>query len=104
MDSSDQSARPSSDPYFNLGTFGRKVTTNAQEAQIWFDRALVWTYCFNHDEAITCYKQVIAHDPTCAMAYWGISFCSGSNYNKTWALFDEKDRVNAIKQCYIFFK
>ncbi|KAJ6115207.1 hypothetical protein N7486_000985 [Penicillium sp. IBT 16267x] len=102
MDSCDQPARPSSDPYFNLGEFGRKVTTNSQEAQTWFNRALVWTYCFNHDEAITCYKQVIAHDPTCAMAYWGISFCSGSNYNKTWALFDDKDRTNAIKQCYIF--
>lgn len=69
---------------------------------MWFDRALVWTYCFNHDEAIVCYKQVIAHDKDCAMAYWGVSFCSGSNYNKTWALFDERDRVNAIKQCYIY--
>ncbi|KAJ5537830.1 hypothetical protein N7494_007309 [Penicillium frequentans] len=102
MDSSDQPAKPSSDSYFNLGTFGRKVTTNSQEAQIWFNRALVWTYCFNHDEAITCYKQVIAHDSTCAMAYWGVSFCSGSNYNKTWALFDGRDRVNAIKQCYLY--
>jgi hypothetical protein len=36
------------------------------------------------------------------MAYWGVSFCSGSNYNKTWVLFDEQDRVNAIKRCYIF--
>jgi tetratricopeptide (TPR) repeat protein len=94
--------RASSDPYFDLGTLSRKVSTNSQEAQRWFDRALVWTYCFNHDEAITCYKQAIAHDESCAMAYWGISFCSGSNYNKTWALFDERDRINAIKQCYMF--
>ncbi|CAG8176195.1 unnamed protein product [Penicillium salamii] len=93
-------ARPTSDPYFDLGTWGRKVSTNSEEAQIWFNRALVWTYCFNHDEAITCYKQAIAHDESCAMAYWGISFCSGSNYNKTWALFDERDRINAIQQCY----
>ncbi|KAJ6120149.1 hypothetical protein N7523_004429 [Penicillium sp. IBT 18751x] len=95
-------ARATSDPYFNLGTLGRKVSTNSRDAQIWFDRALVWTYCFNHDEAITCYKQAIAHDENCAMAYWGVSFCSGSNYNKTWALFDEQDRVNAIEQCYLF--
>ena len=95
-------ARASSDPYFDLGTLSRKVSTDSQEAQKWFDRALVWTYCFNHDEAITCYRQAIAHDENCAMAYWGISFCSGSNYNKTWALFDERDRVNAIKQCYLF--
>ncbi|OKL62338.1 hypothetical protein UA08_02829 [Talaromyces atroroseus] len=94
--------RASSDPYFNLGTFSRKISTNSQEAQAWFDRALVWTYCFNHDEAIACYTQAIAHDENCAMAYWGISFCSGSNYNRTWALFGERERVNAIKQCYIF--
>jgi tetratricopeptide (TPR) repeat protein len=96
------SPRASTDPYFNLGIFSRKISTNSQEAQVWFNRALVWTYCFNHDEAITCYKQTIAHDENCAMAYWGISFCSGSNYNRTWALFNESDRVNAIKQCYIF--
>ncbi|KAJ5291017.1 hypothetical protein N7478_000268 [Penicillium angulare] len=95
-------ARASSDPYFDLGTFGRKVSTNSEEAQKWFDRALVWTYCFNHDEAIACYEQAIAHDDNCAMAYWGISFCAGSNYNKTWALFDENDRINAIKRCYTF--
>ncbi|KAL3470877.1 hypothetical protein BJX99DRAFT_267181 [Aspergillus californicus] len=95
-------ARPSSDPYFDLGTLSRKVSTDSQEAQIWFDRALVWTYCFNHDEAIACYRQAIAHDENCAMAYWGVSFCSGSNYNKTWALFDETDRINAIRQCYAF--
>lgn len=95
-------AKPSSDPYFDLGILGRTVSTESQEAQKWFDRALVWTYCFNHDEAITCYKRAIAHDESCAMAYWGVSFCSGSNYNKTWALFDERDRVNAIKQCYVY--
>ncbi|KAI2730768.1 hypothetical protein CBS147332_2620 [Penicillium roqueforti] len=95
-------ARATSDPYFDLGTLSRKVSTNSQEAQIWFNRALVWTYCFNHDEAITCYNQAIAHDENCAMAYWGVSFCSGSNYNKTWALFDQRDRLNAIKQCYIY--
>ncbi|CRG89651.1 hypothetical protein PISL3812_06690 [Talaromyces islandicus] len=94
--------RASSEPYFDLGTFGRKVSTSSAEAQVWFNRALTWTYCFNHDEAITCYKQAIAHDDNCAMAYWGVSFCSGSNYNKTWALFDERDRANAIKQCHIF--
>ncbi|KAL3461148.1 hypothetical protein BJX64DRAFT_261403 [Aspergillus heterothallicus] len=93
---------PSSAPYFNLGSLTRPVTTRSAEAQKWFDRALVWTYCFNHDEAIACYRQAIAHDESCAMAYWGVAFCSGSNYNKTWTLFDERDRVNAIRQCFVY--
>ncbi|KAL4950809.1 hypothetical protein BDW69DRAFT_196953 [Aspergillus filifer] len=89
-----------SEPYFTLGPLSREISTPSPSAQKWFDRALIWTYCFNHDEAITCYKQAIAHDPNCAIAYWGVAFCSGSNYNKTWALFDQRDKEAAIKQCY----
>ncbi|CEL08463.1 hypothetical protein ASPCAL11613 [Aspergillus calidoustus] len=94
--------QPTSDPYFDLGPLSRKISTRSSAAQTWFDRALIWTYCFNHDEAITCYKQVIAHDATCAMGYWGVAFCAGSNYNKTWALFDETDRGNAIRTCFVY--
>ncbi|KAL4934624.1 uncharacterized protein BDV17DRAFT_297067 [Aspergillus undulatus] len=98
----DTAPLPHSEPYFNLGPLTRKVSTSSPAAQAWFDRALIWTYCFNHDEAIYCYRQAIAHDEHLAIAYWGISFCSGSNYNKTWALFDESDKRNAIRQCYFF--
>ncbi|UPL02787.1 hypothetical protein LCI18_013721 [Fusarium solani-melongenae] len=101
-DSPSPAPRASSDPYYDLGYFSIKVTTKSSEAQIWFNRAVLWTYCFNHDEAIFCYEQAIAHDDDLALAYWGISFCSGPNYNKTWRLFDEKDRLNAINRCYTF--
>ncbi|KAJ5611266.1 hypothetical protein N7510_007985 [Penicillium lagena] len=94
--------RASADPYYDLGNFHLKVSTTSKEAQVWFDRGMLWTYCFNHDEAITCYKQAIAHDEDCALAYWGVSFCSGPNYNKTWRLFDERDRINAINSCYAY--
>ena len=26
--------------YFDLGTYGRKISTTAPEAQVWFDRGL----------------------------------------------------------------
>ncbi|KAK0385553.1 hypothetical protein NLU13_6732 [Sarocladium strictum] len=100
LDGENITKRSLDDPYFDLGTLSLQVTTSSSEAQAWFNRALVWTYCFNHDEAIQCYKQVIAHDEECALAYWGIAFCAGPNYNKVWRLFDEVDRVNAIKTCY----
>ncbi|KAG9256588.1 uncharacterized protein F5Z01DRAFT_697344 [Emericellopsis atlantica] len=88
------------EPYFDLGKLSRTVTTGSIEAQAWFNRGLVWTYCFNHDEAIFCYKQALLHDDGCALAYWGVAFCSGPNYNKTWALFDEQDRIDAVRSCY----
>ncbi|KAL1903026.1 hypothetical protein Sste5346_000939 [Sporothrix stenoceras] len=103
--SSGGSPRATSEPYYDLGrssTAAPRVTTVSQEAQIWFGRALIWTYCFNHDEAIACYKQVLAHDDTCAMAYWGLAFCSGPNYNRTWRLFNDVDRRHAINDTYTY--
>ena len=37
--------------YFDLGDYGRPVTTGSAQAQTWFDRGLVWAYAFNHEEA-----------------------------------------------------
>ena len=37
--------------YFDLGDYGRPVTTDSAQAQTWFDRGLVWAYAFNHEEA-----------------------------------------------------
>ena len=96
-------ARDPSEPYYDLGhTTLPRVSTQSDAAQVWFGRALVWTYCFNHDEAIFCYQQVAAHDDACAMAYWGLSFCSGPNYNKTWALFDKADRLHALRMTHAY--
>ncbi|KZL65209.1 TPR domain protein [Colletotrichum tofieldiae] len=94
--------RASRDPYYDHGNFSLKVSTTSPEAQAWFDRALVWTYSFNHDEAMVCYKQAIAHDENLALAYWGLSFCSGPNYNRTWRLFDEADRRRAVELCFAY--
>lgn len=34
------------------------------------------------------------------MAYWGLSYAAGPNYNKTWQLFDPTDLGNSFKICY----
>lgn len=94
--------RASSDPYYDLGSFSIKVSTTSSEAAAWFDRAMLWTFCFNHDEAITCYEQALAHDGNLALAYWGLSFCSGPNYNRTWRLFSEADKIRAIERCFTY--
>jgi hypothetical protein len=41
--------------YYDLGSHGRPVTTDSAEAQLWFDRGLVWTYAFHHEEAVACF-------------------------------------------------
>ena len=90
-----------SDDYpYNLGTYSWEVTTNAPEAQMWFDRGLNWTFGFNHDEAIRCFEKAREIDPGCAMASWGIAYATGPNYNMPWSLFDERGRAKALAKAY----
>lgn len=72
---------PSGDEYLDMGTFHRTVTTTSDGAQKWFTHGLMQTYGYNHEEAIRCYENAIAHDPECSMAYWGLSYAGGPNYN-----------------------
>jgi len=45
--------------YFDLGEYGRKITTTSPDAQTWFDRGLNWTFGYNHGEAVSCFKKAI---------------------------------------------
>ena len=82
--------------YFDLGDYSFPVTTNSKDAQLWFDRGLMWIYGYNHEEAIFCFDKAIEIDENCAMAYWGVSYAVGPNYNKKWMDFSEKDKSNCV--------
>ena len=86
--------------YFDLGPYGRKVTTSSADAQLWFDRGLNWLFGFNHGEAIKCFQKALEHDPECAMAHWGVSYASGPNYNLPWHLYDPHGRQMALTAAY----
>lgn len=36
--------------YYDLGMYSRPVTTSSSEAQVWFDRGLIWYYGFSREE------------------------------------------------------
>ena len=84
------------DSYYDLGTYSRPVTTSSREAQRWFDRGLRWCYGFNHEESIRCFAKAAEFDPGCAMAYWGIAYAAGCNYNKPWEAFREDELRQAL--------
>ncbi|WP_367318957.1 tetratricopeptide repeat protein [Streptomyces sp. HUAS ZL42] len=86
--------------YYDLGTHSRSVTTSSPEAQMWFDRGLVWTYAFHHEEAVSCFESAVAADPGCAMAYWGIAYALGPNYNKPWEFFDGQDLARTVERTH----
>ena len=83
------------DTYFDLGGYSFPVTTQSTEAQTWFDRGILWTYGYNHEEAVTCFERAIDADPKCAMAHWGVGYAVGPNYNMPWDLFDYAGRAAA---------
>jgi tetratricopeptide (TPR) repeat protein len=86
--------------YFDLGTHRRSVTAATADAQTWFDRGLLWTYGFNHEEAVRCFQRALESDPTCAMAHWGVAYASGPNYNRGWELFDPVTRARILTTTY----
>jgi hypothetical protein len=47
----------------------------------WIQRGLNMCYGFNHEEAIYCFKKELDTNPDSGVAYWGLAFASGTNYN-----------------------
>lgn len=88
------------DDYFELGAFTFPVTTKSASAQTWFDRGLLWTFGYNHAEAVSCFERAIDADPGCAMAHWGKAYAAGPNYNMPWKLFDKKTRAAALETAH----
>ena len=92
--------RESDNEYYDLGNYARTITTSIEEAQIWFSRGLIWTYGFNHEAAIDCFERAIIYDENCAMAYWGLAYALGPNYNKPWEIYDKVDLEKTLKRTH----
>jgi tetratricopeptide (TPR) repeat protein len=88
------------DDYYDLGSHSRRITTSVPDAQTWFDRGLVWSYAFNHEEAAKCFQNAIDADPSCAMGYWGLAYALGPNYNKPWEFFDDADLTTTMARTH----
>jgi tetratricopeptide (TPR) repeat protein len=79
------------EPYYDLGSYHWPIETPSPQAQLWFDRGMVWAYAFNHEEAIRCFDRALELDPDLAIARWGVAYSIGPNYNKAWEAFDPVD-------------
>ena len=69
-------------PLFDdLGAHHHAVTTSNEMAQKYFDQGLRLVYGFNHDEAERAFREAARLDPSLAMAWWGVAYTLGPNYN-----------------------
>src|SRR4051812_18873400 len=64
-----------------LGPMHHAVTTSNAEAQKYFNQGLNLVFGFNHAEAQKSFERAAALDPNMAMAWWGIAYAVGPNYN-----------------------
>lgn len=76
-----QAVANTTDDYYDIGDFHRQVSTESEQAQLWFDRGLAMCHAFNHEEAVRCFEKALEADPSMAMAYWGIAYAWGPNIN-----------------------
>jgi len=86
--------------YYDVDVYARPVAAASPEAQLWFNRGLVWCYAYFHDEAVECFQKAIAADPGCAMAHWGVAYATGPNYNMPWERRDDAMRRDSLAAAY----
>jgi tetratricopeptide (TPR) repeat protein len=85
---------------YELGSHHRPVTTDSAEAQQWFDRGLMWIYAFDLEMAARCFRETIALDDLCAMAWWGLTYASGIYYNKPWHRMQKDELAEKLQLTY----
>lgn len=88
------------DGYFRVNDWTREITTSSPVAQQWFNRGLAWTYGYNHEEAVFCFREALRHDAGCAMAWWGIAYASGPFYNRPWVRFTPAEVADTLPRCH----
>ncbi|KAI1385632.1 TPR domain protein [Hypoxylon trugodes] len=89
-----------SEEYYNLGSYRRAVSTTSDVAREWTNRGLIWSYGFNHEEAAKCFERAISSDGNCVLAYWGLAYVLGPNYNKPWEFFDADELDKVMKRTH----
>lgn len=81
IDVSAQSNEGAEPDYYDIGDFHYAVSTESDQAQLWFDRGLAMCFGFNHEEGARCFQRALQHDPELAMALWGMAYAWGPNIN-----------------------
>lgn len=72
---------PSIRLYDGLGQVHLPITTTVPLAQRYFNQGLGFAYGFNHDAAISSFREAQRLDPNCAMCFWGEAMAHGPNIN-----------------------
>jgi hypothetical protein len=75
-----------------ISKLNHPVSTQNPAAQRAFNEGLTYVYAFNHDEGAAAFRRAAQADPKLGMAYWGIAFALGTNYNE-WEIPPERAKA-----------
>ena len=60
----------------------------------------MWLYAFDLEMAARCFREAIALDDNCAMAWWGLTYSSGIYYNKPWHRMQQEELAEKLQLTY----
>jgi tetratricopeptide (TPR) repeat protein len=83
--------------FTNLGTYRLDITTQSESALKFFNQGLIMANAFNHLEASRSFAEAVRQDSTCAMAYWGVAYVLGPNYNSASNMGELEEIRSAVK-------
>lgn len=66
-----------------MGAYNRKISTESEGANRYFNQGMVLAFGFNHAESIRSFRAAQRLDPDCAMCFWGEALATGPNINVT---------------------
>ncbi len=84
--------------FSNIGDYRMNVTYSSEDAKMFFDQGVLFTYGFNHGEAARSFREAIRLDSSFTMAYWGLAYTLGPNYNASMEVSDVAEVKWAVRK------
>ncbi len=104
-DAFDEGPRQSASLIGKTGKVTIPITSTWSKAQAFFDQGLGQLHGFWYFEAERSFREIAAHDPNCAMAYWGMAMANWENTKRakefTLKATDLKEKVSPHELLYI---
>lgn len=89
----------------NTGEVTIPITSSWPQAQAFFDQGLGQLHGFWYYEAERSFREIAAHDPNCAMAYWGMAMANWENVKRAKEFTDKavalKEKTTPRERLYI---
>lgn len=86
----------------NLGEYHLNITASSELASKYFTQGVIMANGFNHAEATRSFRVAIDQDSTCALAYWGLAYVLGPNYNTNSNQGGNDEILNAVKKASVY--